>query len=50
MSTLLGCLVLIFSMVAQASSASLTVNWSLGTDYTPLTTGKTFSVGDTIGD
>ncbi|CAE5958247.1 unnamed protein product [Arabidopsis arenosa] len=49
MSTLLGCLVLIFfSMVAPASSATLTVNWSLGTDYTPLATGKTFAVGDTI--
>ncbi|CAL9215929.1 unnamed protein product [Arabidopsis halleri] len=49
MRTLLGCLVLIFfSMVAPASSATLTVNWSLGTDYTPLATGKTFAVGDTI--
>ncbi|KFK44343.1 hypothetical protein AALP_AA1G245500 [Arabis alpina] len=35
-------------MVAAASSATLTVNWSLGTDYTPLATGKTFAVGDTI--
>ncbi|CAH8253214.1 unnamed protein product [Arabidopsis lyrata] len=49
MSRLLGCLVLIFfSMVAPASSATLTVNWSLGTDYTPLATGKSFAVGDTI--
>ncbi|ESQ34548.1 hypothetical protein EUTSA_v10009689mg [Eutrema salsugineum] len=49
MSKLLGCLVLIFFyMVTAVSSATLTVNWSLGTDYTPLTTGKTVSVGDTI--
>ncbi|CAA7027248.1 unnamed protein product [Microthlaspi erraticum] len=49
MSTLLGCVVLIFFyMVAAASSATLTVNWSLGTDYTPLSTGKTYAVGDTI--
>ncbi|XP_010477507.1 PREDICTED: blue copper protein [Camelina sativa] len=51
MSTLLGCLALLglfFNMVAPASSATLTVNWSLGTDYTPLTTGKSFAVGDTI--
>lgn len=50
MSTLLCCLVLIFFyMVAAVSSATLTVNWSLGTNYTPLATGKTFAVGDTIG-
>lgn len=51
MSTLLRCLVpIFFSMVLPASSATLTVNWSLGTDYTPLATGRTFAVGDTIGD
>ncbi|VVA92194.1 unnamed protein product [Arabis nemorensis] len=49
MSTLLSYLVLIFFyMVGAASSDTLTVNWSLGTDYTPLATGKTFAVGDTI--
>ncbi|KAL1225811.1 Blue copper protein [Cardamine amara subsp. amara] len=49
MSTLHFFLVLIFFyMVAPASSATLTVNWSLGTDYTPLSTGKTFAVDDTI--
>ncbi|CAH8306693.1 unnamed protein product [Eruca vesicaria subsp. sativa] len=50
MSTFLClCLVLIFFyMVSSATSATLTVNWSLGTDYTPLASAKTFAVGDTI--
>ncbi|KAL0814156.1 hypothetical protein Bca101_070599 [Brassica carinata] len=34
--------------MTSATSATLTVNWSLGTDYTLLATGNTFSVGDTI--
>ncbi|KAF8104936.1 hypothetical protein N665_0165s0024 [Sinapis alba] len=48
MTTFLCLVLIIFYLISAATSATLTVNWSLGTDYTPLATGKTFAVGDTI--
>lgn len=50
MNTFLWLTLILLYMISAATSATLTVNWSLGTDYTPLATGKTFSIGDTIGD
>lgn len=50
MSTFLCLVLILFCLISAATSATLTVNWSLGTDYTLLATGNTFSVGDTIGD
>ncbi|KAL1214472.1 Blue copper protein [Cardamine amara subsp. amara] len=49
LSTLVGCLVIVFfNVVAPASSASHSIEWSLGNDYTSVATGKAFAVGDTI--
>ncbi|CAH2066891.1 unnamed protein product [Thlaspi arvense] len=47
--TLVGCLVIFFfTVVTPASSATHSVEWSLGKDYSSLATGKPFAVGDTI--
>uniref|UniRef100_A0A1J3J7F6 Blue copper protein n=1 Tax=Noccaea caerulescens TaxID=107243 RepID=A0A1J3J7F6_NOCCA len=49
LSTLVGYLAIIFfTVVAPASSATQSVEWSLGKDYSSLATGKPFAVGDTI--
>ncbi|VVB02661.1 unnamed protein product [Arabis nemorensis] len=49
LSTLVGCLVIIFfNVVGPASSATHSVEWSLGKDYTSLATGKPYAVGDTM--
>ncbi|XP_010521294.1 PREDICTED: blue copper protein-like [Tarenaya hassleriana] len=39
---------LFLSMAAPSSATTITVSWSLGTDYTSLTSSKTFAVGDTL--
>ncbi|CAN8235439.1 unnamed protein product [Cochlearia groenlandica] len=48
--TLVGCFVMIiyFNALAPASSASHSIEWSLGKDYTLLATAKNYAVGDTI--
>ncbi|KFK41656.1 hypothetical protein AALP_AA2G155800 [Arabis alpina] len=47
LSTLVGCL-LIINVFAPAYSATHSVEWSLGKDYTSLATGKPYAVGDTM--
>ncbi|CAF2139530.1 blue copper protein [Brassica rapa] len=49
LSTLVGCIAIIFfTVVAPASSATHSVEWSLGKDYSSLATGKPYAIGDTI--
>ncbi|KAG2313173.1 hypothetical protein Bca4012_027740 [Brassica carinata] len=49
LSILVGCLAIIFfTVVAPASSATHSVEWSLGKDYSSLATGKPYAIGDTI--
>lgn len=51
LSTLAVYLAIVFftAAVAPASSATHSVEWSLGNDYSSLATGKPYAVGDTIG-
>lgn len=50
LSTLVGCIAIIFfTVVAPASSATHSVEWSVGKDYSSLATGKPYVIGDTIG-
>ncbi|CAH8334758.1 unnamed protein product [Eruca vesicaria subsp. sativa] len=49
LSILIGCLAIIFfTVVSPVSSATHSVEWSLGKDYSSLATGKPYAVGDTI--
>ncbi|XP_010534088.1 PREDICTED: blue copper protein-like [Tarenaya hassleriana] len=48
LSRVIGCLVLLMSLVNPSSATTHAVDWSLGSDYTSLTTGKAFAVGDTL--
>lgn len=50
-NTLVGCLAIVFftAAVSPASSATHSVEWSLGNDYSSLASGKPYAVGDTIG-
>ncbi|CAG7904422.1 unnamed protein product [Brassica rapa] len=50
LSTLAVYLAIVFftAAVAPASSATHSVEWSLGNDYSSLATGKPYAVGDTI--
>ncbi|KAJ4909456.1 Cupredoxin superfamily protein [Raphanus sativus] len=47
--SIVGCLAIIFfTVAAPASSATHSVEWSLGEDYSSLATGKPYAIGDTI--